>query len=521
MIASRSPFQATDAFIVCLLTFAAIFLYLLNLGGVPLRDWDEATYAIVAREMVQSGHWLHPTLGGQPFLFKPPLALWLMAASYRLFGISEWSSRFPLALLSALAAPLLYAVGRELFARRSPALLSALVLLTLLPMVRHGRLAMMDGCAISFYLLLLFCLLRSRRSLIWGIGVGLSLGLLILTKGILGLLLGAIALLFVLWEGQGFALGNPYLWIGLVLAATPVSAWYIAQGAYYGNQFWQIHFLNQSFDRVWDSVDGNTGPPWYYLQELLESTWPWMLWLPGGLWICWQQRQFVWAKLVLVGTLVFLVVISIMNTKLPWYILPIYPFLALAVGVQLGIAWENQSYARSKAYPRIWSGGLVILAIAVFIAAVLLLWLERRPLFLILGVILTLTMTAAAYFIFKGDRRFLPVLLAGLYLALVVFLGSNLWLWELNEAFPVRPVAQLVRSHTPANSIVYTSFAYNRPSLDFYSQRPVIALNPAQIKQLDPSRSFLLLDPLLLKQLDPNVYTSLGTAENFTLITVK
>jgi 4-amino-4-deoxy-L-arabinose transferase-like glycosyltransferase len=521
MTASRSQIEVIDGYILCLLGLAAIVLYSLNLGELPLRDWDEATYAIVAREMLQSGHWLHPTLGGQPFLFKPPLSLWLIAASYQLFGVNEWSTRLPLALLSALAIPLLYAVGRELFVRRSPALLSALVLLTLLPMVRQGRLAMMDGCAISFYLLLLLSLLRSRRSPLWGAGVGLSLGLLLLTKGILGILLGAISVLFVFWAGEWGLLANPYLWSGLAVAAIPVLSWYIAQGIYYGNQFWQIHFLNQSFDRVWDSVDGNTGPPWYYLQQILEYTWPWLIWLPGGLWICWQNRSFSWAKLILVGNLIFLGVISCMKTKLPWYLMPIYPFLALAVGVQLGTAWENQLSARAKSYPKLWFGLLGLLGIAVFVAGGLLAWFERRPLLLLLGLILSLTMAIAAFWVWKGDRRFMSVLLVGLYLGLSIFLGSNLWLWELNEAFPVAPVAQLIRTQTPANAIVYTSFAYSRPSLDFYSQRTVIALKPEQLIQLDSTRPFLLLDLSLMDKIDSNAYTSLGTAENFTLIALK
>jgi 4-amino-4-deoxy-L-arabinose transferase-like glycosyltransferase len=506
---------------LALLGLAALILYCLNLGGLPLRDWDEGTYGIVAREMVQSGNWLHPTLAGQPFEFKPPLALWLIASSYALMGVSEWSSRLPLAMISAMAVPLLYAVGRQLFTQRSPALLSALVYLTCLPVLRHGRLAMMDGCAISFFLLMLLCLLKARRSPLWAIGAGISLGLILMTKGILGLLLGAIAVVFMVLQGELKIFFNPYLWLGAALGLAPVVGWYLAQGLQYGGEFWRIHFLNQSFDRVWSAVDGNTAPPWMYLKEILEYYWPWAIFLPGGLWLSWQQRQTAWGRLILVGTVGFLGIISVMTTKLPWYVLPVYPFLALAVGAQLALAQDTFTRPRKRAYPIAWSGLLLLLALVGLVGGTTIAWLETRPLLFGLGIVVSLTMGVAAYLSYKGDRQFVWVLLGGTYLSLGIFVSSNFWLWELNEAFAVKPVAQLVKTHTPANATVYTSFAYSRPSLDFYSQRPVVAVSPNQLQPLSPTKPYLLIDADTLKQLDSSKYQTLGSAENFTLIAVK
>ncbi len=518
---SRPRSQNNEGLTLSLLALAALVLYCLNLGSLPLRDWDEGTYAIVAREIFQSGNWLHPTLGGQPFEFKPPLALWLMAGSYALMGVSEWSSRLPLAIISAMAVPLLYTVSRQIFNQRSPALLSALVYLTCLPVVRHGRLAMMDGCAISFFLLMLLCLLKARRSPIWAVGAGISFGLILLTKGILGLLLAAIALVFMVLESELQILFNPYLWLGTVLGLAPVLGWYLAQGAQYGGQFWRIHFLNQSFDRVWSAVDGNTAPPWMYLKEIIEYNWPWAIFLPGGLWLSWQQRQTAWGKLILVGTAGFLGIISLMTTKLPWYVLPVYPFLSLAVGAQLAIAQDVLTRARTRTYPIAWSGLLLLLAIVGLVGGTAIAWLETRPLLFVLGIALFLTMGAAAYLSYKGDRQFIWVLLGGSYLCLGIFVCSNVWLWELNEAFAVKPVAELVKTHTPVNTTVYTSFTYNRPSLDFYSQRPVLPVKPAELQPLSPTKPYLLVDAETLKQLDASKYKILGSAEGLTLMAVK
>ena len=146
-----------EALCVVSLLLAALLLFGINLGDLPLRDWDEDTVAQVAREMSDRGDFqglLFPTLGGKPYLNKPPLVHGLIALTYALAGVHEWTTRLPGALLTAVSVPLLYAMGREIFPRRRSALFSALTYLTLLPVMRHGRLAMLDGAVLCFAILI-------------------------------------------------------------------------------------------------------------------------------------------------------------------------------------------------------------------------------------------------------------------------------------------------------------------------------------------------------------------------------
>ena len=184
------------------LLLASLILWLISLGNLPLRDWDEGTYAIVAREIYRTGNWLYPTIQGDPFLLKPPLMQWLIAVCYHIGGVQEFTTRFPGAFLTALGVPLLYLIGRLVFAENLPALFSALVYLTLLPVVRHGRLAMLDGMTISFFLLLLFCILKARNHKKYALGIGFCLGLITLTKGMLVVVLAGIAGLFIIANKQ-------------------------------------------------------------------------------------------------------------------------------------------------------------------------------------------------------------------------------------------------------------------------------------------------------------------------------
>ena len=507
------------------LLLASVLLFTINLGDLPLRDWDEGTVAHVAREIWQgdfnSRRWLYPSLGGEPYLNKPPLMHWLIALAYFLGGVNEWTSRLPGALLTAISVPLLYGIGREIFRQRSPAIFSALVYLTMLPVVRHGRLAMLDGAVVSFFLFTVWCLLRSRRNLRYCLGVGIGLGLICLTKGIVGLLLGALALLFLLWDTPRL-LGSWYLLCGILLGSIPVVLWYAAQWWHYGHSFTDRAVVDQSLSRVWSTVENHQEQPWYYILEILKYTSPWLGFLPAGFTHAWKNRNWSWAKLVLVWAGGYLLAISLMGTKLPWYVLPIYPAIAIVVGVQLSQFWHQPNPAK---YPRFIVAFLTLLAIATWVASLYFSpWgLERDLELQLILIAVAGTMTLAAVLAARGDRQFISILIWGMYVSLLLFMTSPHWVWELAEAYPVKPVAALIQSKTPVGQKVYTTFPYNRPSLNFYSDRPVMSANLNDLQQywLQFSQPYLLLDQATLKKFPLKSVRQQGSAEGWTLITKK
>ncbi|MEH1867289.1 MAG: glycosyltransferase family 39 protein [Nostoc sp.] len=491
----------------------SLVLWLIFLGNSPLRDWDEGTYALVAREIYRTGNWLYPTLQGEPFLLKPPLMQWLIALCYQLGGVQELTTRLPGAILTALGVPLLYLVGRLAFKQNLPALFSALVYLTMLPVVRHGRLAMLDGMTISFFLLLLFCLLKARQNRKYALGVGFCLGLIILTKGTIVLLLGAIACLFLLADRQLALLKSTYLWVGILLGNAPAIAWYIDQWQHYGNTFLEVHFQAQAFDRLTQSVEGNSGSGWYYLLELLKYGFPWLLFLPGGLYLAWKKRYETWGSLVLLGIIIYLGTISFMRTKLPWYVMPVYPFLALAIGANLSEVWQNGNFR-----VRTWTIFLAIISIA-GLGGCVYFFIKKQPILIVMSIVLVISMGIAVWLVKHRDRNFIPVLFTGMYLVLTLLVSSQSWIWELNEAFPVKPVAELIRANVLPGTQIYTSFAYGRPSLDFYSDCKVTATTVPLLQKMLSNKSYLLLDNGALQQINLTDSKIIGTANEFTLIT--
>lgn len=527
---------------IAALWLAAIVLFLIGLGDVALRDWDEGIVAQVARDIWRSQSqpnsltWLYPTIGGAPYLNKPTLVHWLIAQCYAIGGVNEWMARLPGALLSASSVPLLYGVGRELFSRRTPAIFAALIYLTLLPVVRHGRLAMLDGALVCFFLVMIYCLLRSRRDLRWAVGVGIGFGLTCLTKGAVGILLAAIACLFMLWDTPRL-LRSRYLWLGLLLGSAPVAAWYWAQWLKYGSLFIGTNLINQSFSRLWSSVEGNRGPIWYYLLELLKTTLPWLVFLPQGFKLAWEHRNLGWAKLVLVWAGGYLLVISLMQTKLPWYVMPLYPALALVGGAMLDRLWDVQDVfgVRSfppQRYPVAWWIIFGILAIVGWSGSIYFSVFQPRPFVpIILGAI-ALTFTIVTLLLRRQDSQFILVLIWGMYVALLITMLSPCWLWELQDSFAVKPVATLLQA-TPPGQIVVMSHPHSRPSLNFYSDRSVVsAVEFYALRQMsltaagaierywqETPQPYVLVDRATLQQTSLPSARRLGEAENFVLMT--
>lgn len=486
-----------ERFIVMALLIAGLLLFTINLGSLPLRDWDEGTVAQVAREILEapsgSDRWLFPTLWGDPYLNKPPLVHDLIATFYRWGGVNETMARLPSALLMAVSVPLFYGLGKELFSTTQPALLAALIYLTSLPLVRHGRLAMLDGAVICFLILLIWCVLRSRRDLRWCLGIGLSLSLIGLSKGMMALLLAAIALGFLWWDTPRL-FRSFYFWGGLFLGGLPVVSWYGWQWLHYQQTFVETAVFSQSLSRVWRAVGDNSGPPWYYLQRFLHFL-PWLMFSLYGLRLAWRERLWSWAKLVIVWSGIYFLVVSVMSTKLPWYILPIYPGFALAAS---GVITEVLRYPRERSYPRRWGIILIFLGVVGAGAAIYFGFSQEEvnKELVVLCLAVGLTNGISGGLVLRRDRQFINILIWGMYVSLLLLVSSSYWIWELNEAYPVKPVAMLIRDQVPPDAPLYTSFPYERPSLNFYAQRRVRPLNEEKLKTYwkEQSQAYFLVD---------------------------
>ncbi len=178
-------------------------IYAAGLSSAPLLDDADTVHAEAAREMLQRHDWVTLYVNGERYLEKAPLMYWSVAASYKLFGISEWSTRFPL-MLGVLAMILAtYGLGRWAFGAEG-GFYSALVLATALGPFLFTRFLIPD-VLVGLWLTLTFWLFlvsleqeRPSRAVCWGLGAVCALN--VLTKGLIGLVFpaGAIGLYLLL-----------------------------------------------------------------------------------------------------------------------------------------------------------------------------------------------------------------------------------------------------------------------------------------------------------------------------------
>jgi 4-amino-4-deoxy-L-arabinose transferase-like glycosyltransferase len=296
----------------------------------------------------------------------------------------------------------------------------------------------------------------------------------------------------------------------MLLGNAPAIAWFAAQWQHYGENFLQVNFQAQTFARLTQSVEGHSGPPWYYLIELIKYSFPWLLFLPGSFYLAWKKRHTTWGRLIIIGTIVYLLTIS----KLPWYVMPVYPFLALAIGAKFSDIWQY-SHFKWRSLPIF----IAVIAIAGLGGCVYFLSAKKEPVLIVMSIVLAISMGIVAWLIKQGDRNFIPVLFSGMYLVLALLMSSQSWIWELKEAFPVKPVAALIRANVSPGTQIYTSFAYGRPSLDFYSDCKVTPATVPLLQQMLSNKSYLLLDDAALQQINLAGSKIIGAANGFTLIT--
>ena len=492
-----------ESFCLIGLFLAALILFVVNLGSLPLLDNQEATIAQVAKEIWQAPEgsfgWCFPTLFQEPYLNHPPLVYGLIALTYKLGGVNEFTTRLPGAILASISVLIVYSIGREIFVARTPALFSALVYLTLLPVVHYGRLAMLDGPILCFELLTIWGILRSRRDLRWTLVAGIGLSALFLTKGIMGLLLATVILLFLFWDTPRL-ISSRYLWTGIILGVFPALAWYALQWSRYESLTLDLFW--QSLERVSILTEGHGHSFEYYLLALLQYPLPWLVFALYGLKSAWSNQHWGWARLILVWSGVYIIAASFITQNFSGYAISIYPAIALVAGMELA---QIRHSPKNILYPRFWSLGFGLMTGLTICVGGYFVWQNYIDLSLIpIFISLTLTFAVTTLLIVKRDRQFINLLFWGMYVSLFLLINSSHWLWELDRTYPVKSIAALIKNSVPSQQIVYTSHPYNRASLNFYSEHLVI---PASKKTLvenwqQSANPFLLVDSLTLDKLD-------------------
>jgi 4-amino-4-deoxy-L-arabinose transferase-like glycosyltransferase len=315
----------------------AAVIALPGLSAFALFDVDEAVFSEATREMVASGDYGTPRYNGANRFDKPILFYWIQAASFRVLGISELSARLPSAIAAILLALACHLFARRLWGEREA--LRAAAALVLCPFF-----LVYSHAAVTDMMLTLFIAASIFAFAAWGDEPdspagrwGLRLfyvfaALALLTKGLIGVLIPAgTAVWTMILSPDRRRIWKAISPSGILLFLAIAVPWHAAMLSLHGDAFTSAYFGKHHFARYTSVISGHTGPVWYYLPVLAIGFFPWIARVPEGAAQVWKSRRMSERTLVVWAALVVLF-FSFSSTKLPNYVLPAVPALALLAG---------------------------------------------------------------------------------------------------------------------------------------------------------------------------------------------
>ncbi len=459
---------ADDRLVAAGLVALALAVLLFRLGQGPLLDFDEATYAEIAREIGVFHDFVHLHFDFAPWFNKAPLYQWPTYLAYQAFGVGEFGARFVSALAGAGTLGLTYAVGRTWLGRPAAAAAALMLLLSNL-FVRAARFGTSDMLLTFWIWAALYGYLRSRANPRWWYAVGLFCGLAFMTKDIASLVAPAAIAVAAVYEVRGALFRRPEPWLALLLALGVALPWHVAMYLWQGQDFLTQFVGYMVVARAQEQIEGHTGGVAFYAVWSAIGFYPWIFAALAGFvqHVLVDLRRRRTSIVLAAFSVIILALYTAVRSKLYWYLDPIFPAYALfAAG---GAEW----LLRRR--------GTAPIAVAAVVAGVGI-WtgpnsVRNLPAGALIGFTALLAPAAILGLLLRG--RVAPVVAAG---AMAFVAASALTVGPL-YSLPMQPgaaVGPAARTSSADPLLLYVSSSLRYPdddishSLTFYARRQVV-----------------------------------------------
>ena len=337
--------------VLAMLAAVALCVGIGNMGR-PLANPDEGRYSEISREMAASGDWVTPRLNGLKYFEKPPLQYWATAAAFKVFGENEYSARIYV-FLCGLATLLLVGYAGWRLGGPAQSLAAMLVLASSPYFMALGGIVTLDmGLTLwttaTFFSLLLAeqaasQRLRGRRG--WMLAAWASMALAVLSKGLVGIVFAGAAVFFVMALARSPAILKRMQWgWGLAIFFAIATPWFVAVSAA-NPEFARFFFVHEHFERFLTQSHRRVQAWWFFLPIIALGLLPWLLALPAAIAAAWRSEgaaRFQPLRASLLWSALIVAFFSASGSKLPAYVLPAFPPLALVLGRYLAEAPERR-----------------------------------------------------------------------------------------------------------------------------------------------------------------------------------
>jgi 4-amino-4-deoxy-L-arabinose transferase-like glycosyltransferase len=455
------------------------------LGQRDLFDPDEGRYAGIPAAMVDTGDWLTPRLNDFKYFEKPVLQYWGTAVAFKFFGKSNTTARLWTAILGFSTALFAMLVAFRLYGQRA-AIYTFLISVSYLMVVAFGHFLTLDMALSAFVVMGIGCLVIAQtgqtdaaRTRNWMLLGWAALALATLTKGLVAIVLPAAAIaLYSLWQRDWALYGKLHLFKGLLLYLLITAPWFIAVSAA-NPEFAEFFFIHEHFDRYTSEVHKREGPIYYFIPYLLVGVSPWLITslrsivLPGFKWRPDNPGQFDSQRFMWTFVVVTFAFFSLGQSKLPGYILPILPIIAVISGGQIA--------SRGRIDADRWV--MLVLGLLYVIGAFFIeklasnhypaeQWESYAPWILASGVMLLAGFVVLT--IQKSGRlpSFAAAAVFSMASALLILTGAN----SLGESRSSRVIADVISESLPDGAPIF-AFQYYPEAAVFYLGRTVTLVN--------------------------------------------
>jgi 4-amino-4-deoxy-L-arabinose transferase-like glycosyltransferase len=470
-------FQSSRHKILAALLAFAVVPYFLNLGVSSIWDANEAFYAQTPREMIEAGDYVTPSFNFQLRMNKPVLSYWNVAASYHLFGISEWSERLPIAVGGVVVIGTAFVLGR-LLGGTLAGLFAALVLATSPRLMLLARRIIIDihitmwtGLILVFFAL---AEVRPERRRLYLCLMYIAAGFGVLTKGPVAVFLPALAFLIYLISQKRVAdVRHMMLPAGALISLSIVVPWYYFLYREHGWEYIGAFIVGENLGRYAEPIGAQTRGVLFYIPVMLADLFPWSLLIPVSVW--WALRDAHHhriARLLVVWIGAIVVFFSLSGTKEDLYILPIVPAEAALIGAMVAMAVEGSVRRR----PVDWFAGATAMLLAGAGAAIVWTFAVARRYSLdgavVIGAVALLGGLAAVVLVVRRNL-FASSVTTAASAALIVWCVVLCTLPDFERYKPVKPFSDVIRARASVGAIV-GSYKFSLPSMVFYLHRPVM-----------------------------------------------
>lgn len=352
-----------DAINMCMQKYAVVVqVVLVCFAGVLLSidsnrqlvDYDEATYAKVIVDTLDTGQMVDLHRFGNPWFEKPPLYMWLAMGSVTLFGEHEFAFRVPSILAAILCCWLVYAIIVVLTKDTLAAACGFLILLTSSPFFVYAREVRLDSAVIAAILASLYFFIKSWQEERYLVLVLPAIAIGFLFKSVIALLALPIILAYACVYKRWAFLRSRYFWWGALAAFIIWAPWHLVETLHFGYAFWDDYLGRQVVTRAVSTLTG-TSSIGIYLSLIGAWYIPWNIVLCVGtavlVFFVWEQKKMHADALVPIFLPLFIavgiiVLFTIARTHLGPYILPAFPFFALSIALGFAAITAIPSYTK-------------------------------------------------------------------------------------------------------------------------------------------------------------------------------